>query len=87
MIKLLLRWILVPETIHLEELRWGEEGMNLPPGPMSVSGRGVEDWKRDGGEELLKRTKETFAESVVSLDQDDLTTSLTKHTLCSHHTP
>ncbi len=87
MIKLLLRWILAPETIHLEELRWGDEGMNLPPGPMSVSGRGVEDWERDGGEELLKRTKEAFADSAVSPDLRDSATPLTKYTSYSHHTP
>ncbi len=47
-LSLLLEWMTTPGLADIDELAWGTEHKNLPPGPITITGGPREDWNTNG---------------------------------------
>ena len=63
-LSLLLEWVTTPDMGSVEELAWGTEHKNLPPGPITVTGGPREDWSTKGTE-LVERFLASSANQSV----------------------
>ena len=53
-LSMLLEWITTPDLGSVNELAWGTEHKNLPPGPITMTGGPREDWNTKGMELVEK---------------------------------
>ncbi|KAM5531304.1 hypothetical protein V8D89_015019 [Ganoderma adspersum] len=64
-ISLLLEWMSTPNLSSVEDLPWGTEHQNLPPGPITATGGPREDWNTNGAA-LLQKIGAFFGDQTPS---------------------